>query len=409
MLNKEQQNALSYILQGDNVFVTGGGGTGKTVLINYFVKHYNNKNIAVTSTTGTSAILIKGTTLHSYTGIGLGKGSMYSMLTKIKKKKYLRERWKRLDILIIDEISMLNPDLFDKLEEIARNIRRDDRPFGGIQLILSGDFCQLPCIDSNNFCFEAKSWDKCIDKTIYLKEIMRQTDKKLQKVLNSLRLGIKTDKIKRLVEARINAKLENEHGILPTKLYPLNRYVEAENNKELEKIAEENGEVVEYNIESVAYKKKNLEKFIKYIPASPCLQLTKGCQVMLIHNLDLENQLVNGSRGVVLDFVNDLPLVKFMNGHERIIDYHIWEIEENDTKIGSVEQIPLKLGYAFSIHKIQGATLDLVELNLKDIFEYGMGYVALSRVKNFKALSIKSINWSKIKCHPKAVNFYKNL
>ena len=150
MLNKEQQNALSYILQGDNVFVTGGGGTGKTVLINYFVKHYNNKNIAVTSTTGTSAILIKGTTLHSYTGIGLGKGSMYSMLTKIKKKKYLRERWKRLDILIIDEISMLNPDLFDKLEEIARNIRRDERPFGGIQLILSGDFCQLPCIDSNN-------------------------------------------------------------------------------------------------------------------------------------------------------------------------------------------------------------------------------------------------------------------
>ena len=156
------------------------------------------------------------------------------MLTKIKKKKYLRERWKRLDILIIDEISMLNPELFDKLEEIARNIRRDDRPFGGIQLILSGDFCQLPCIDSNNFCFEAKSWDKCIDKTIYLKEIMRQSDKKLQKVLKSLRLGVKTDKIKRLVEARINAKLENEHGILPTKLYPLNRYVEAENNKELE-------------------------------------------------------------------------------------------------------------------------------------------------------------------------------
>ena len=172
MLNKEQQNALSYILQGDNIFVTGGGGTGKTVLINYFVKHYNNKNIAVTSTTGTSAILIKGTTLHSYTGIGLGKGSMYSMLTKIKKKKYLRERWKRLDILIIDEISMLNPDLFDKLEEIARNIRRDERPFGGIQLILSGDFCQLPCIDSNNFCFEAKSWDKCIDQTIYLQGVL---------------------------------------------------------------------------------------------------------------------------------------------------------------------------------------------------------------------------------------------
>ena len=114
-------------------------------------------------------------------------------------------------------------------------------------------------------------------------------------------------------------------------------------------------------------------------------------------------------RGVVLDFVNDLPLVKFMNGHERIIDYHIWEIEENDTKIGSIEQIPLKLGYAFSIHKIQGATLDLVELNLRDIFEYGMGYVALSRVKDLKSLSIKSINWSKIKTHPKAIEFYKKI
>ena len=171
-----------------------------------------------------------------------------------------------------------------------------------------------------------------------------------------------------------------------------------------------NKEILEYHVDTIIYNKKiKFEKFIKYSPAVQVLQLAKGCQVMLIHNLDIENKLVNGSRGVVVDFINDLPLVRFINGQERLIDYHIWEIEDNDVKLGSIEQLPLKLGYAFSIHKSQGATLDCAEVDLGKIFEYGMAYVALSRVKDLEALTIRSMNWSKIRVHPKALAFYKSI
>ena len=130
---------------------------------------------------------------------------------------------------------------------------------------------------------------------------------------------------------------------------------------------------------------------------------------MLIYNLDIDSELVNGSRGVVISFEEDLPKVRFINGVERVIDYHIWEVEEEDKKLASVEQIPLKLAYAYSIHKSQGTSLDCAKIDLGGIFEYGMGYVALSRIKNLEGLSIKRINWDKIRAHPKAVEFYENL
>ena len=334
-LNKGQQEALSFILRGKNIFITGGGGTGKSEFLRYYIKHYKSKKIAITSTTGTSAILIGGTTLHSYLGIGLGKGSVISIAQKVKKKKYLRERWKNLQILIIDEISMLSAELFDKLEEVARIIRTSVRPFGGIQLILSGDFCQLPCIGSNLFCFEAKSWVKCIDKIIYLEEIMRQRDLTFQRVLKNLRLGIKDEITMKIINSRVNSKFKNKFGIIPTKLFSHNALVDELNCQELHSLAHKNkSDILVYD----HMIQLNTKRKIKYFQAPKSLELTKGCQVMLLVNLDIPNKLVNGSRGIVLNFIEDKPLIRFMNGQERVIDYHIWEIEENYVKLGTIEQ-----------------------------------------------------------------------
>ena len=413
-LNDKQKQAYDLMESGKSVFITGSGGVGKSACIKMFYNiHKNTKKIALTSTTGTSAILINGTTLHSFLGIGLGKASANSMANSISTKKFIKSRWKKLDILIIDEISMLSPELFDKLEEIARIIRNNKFPFGGIQIICSGDFCQLPAIDSLEFCFSAKSWSKCIDHTCYLTDIIRQSDLAFQKCLNEVRLGNLSETSINLLESRVGVKLKNEFGIYPTKLYPLNKDVDKINNQELDKL---DTEFYQYDIDikfcaDITEQNKQIlkNKYMKSIIAQETIILGVGCQVMLIHNLDMENKLVNGSRGVITGFVDDIPRVKFINGIEKVIEYHTWEIEEQEELLLTFTQIPLKLAWSTSIHKCQGATLDYVEIDLENIFEYGQAYCGLSRVKNIEGLSISSLNVEKIKAHPDALKYYEEL
>lgn len=412
-LNKEQEIAYNLICSGLNIFITGGGGVGKSALIDYYIKvnKTNRNTIGVTSTTGTSAILINGTTIHSYLGLGTGKQDVETICNKINGNRFLVRRWCKLKILIIDEISMLSASFFDKLEEIARNIRNTKKAFGGIQLILSGDFCQLSPINSSEFCFEAKSWGKCVNKTIYLQKIIRQENLTFKDCLSNIRLGIINKEIKALLDSRINAELKNEFGIEPTKLFSKNYYVDLTNVNQLRKISKDN-KIYKYKL-TTDFDSKIGDKYIKLIPALDNLELCKGCQVMLTYNLDLANHLVNGSRGVVTDFAykngNYIPVVKFLNGLEIEIDFNTWKIEEDGKIIGTITQIPLKLGYAFSIHKAQGCSLDYAILDLSDLFDFGMAYVALSRVRNLEGLSILNINWDKIKANPKAIDFYNKL
>ena len=391
--------------------------THNTSCVKLFVKIYKStKIIGVTSTTGISALLFGGTTLHSFLGIGLGKESVEELISKIFKRSYLRKRWNELEILIIDELSMLSPILFDKLEEIARRVRYDERPFGGIQLILSGDFLQLPCVNSDYFCFESKTWNKCIPdgNIIYLNEIMRQENIEFQNCLNNVRLGLLTKTTKKLLETRIGIELKNDFGIKPTKLFSTNYSVDLINDEELDKLAESGIDFFEYNMETHIYpgvkdKQYIIEKYKKNCNAPDVLQLCIGAQVMLLYNIDLTGGLVNGSRGVVSGFLEDIPIVKFLNGREIIIDYHTWEVEEQGKKILKSIQIPLKLAYACTIHRVQGSTLDYAEVDLSNLFEFGMAYVALSRTKNLEGLSIKGIDFDKIIAHPKALKFYHDL
>jgi ATP-dependent DNA helicase PIF1 len=413
-LSEKQNIAYNLMVEGKSIFLTGAAGTGKSAALKMFIKiHKSEKIMGVTSTTGISALLFGGVTIHSFLGIGLGQGSVESIVGKLYKRPHIRKKWCDTEVLIIDEISMLSPELFDKLENVARRIRHNEKPFGGIQLILSGDFLQLPCIGSDDFCFESKSWNKCIEKTVYLTEIMRQKDLEFQNCLNDVRIGLLTKKTRKILNSRVGIELKNDFGVKPTKLFSTNYSVDYINNKELDLLAISDPEFFEYNMEIHPYpgvnnKEYAIEKYKKSCNAPETLQLCIGAQVMLLWNLDTEGGLVNGSRGVVTSFVGDIPNVKFINGREVSIDYNIWESEEQDKKILRVIQIPLKLAYALTIHKSQGCSLDYAEIDLSNSFAKGQAYVALSRVKNLDGLSIIDIDFDKIVADEKAVEFYKN-
>lgn len=405
-----QKKAFDLMKMGRNVFVTGAGGTGKTNVIKLFVRiNPHDKNIALTSTTGASAVLLGGTTLHSYLGLGLGTGSVSGIVQRIGRNRKLYSRWCKLDILVIDEVSMMTPELFDKVEYIARQVRNNDRPFGGIQLILSGDMCQLPCVNCDKFCFEAESWSKVVDEVVYLQEIIRQSDRVFQQCLNSIRLGVVTDEVREVIDSRIGTVLENKHGVEPTVLYPINEDVEIMNEEALDRLVESGRDVYAYEMEIYGSQTVN-SSIIKGCMAVELLHLCVDAQVMLISNLDVSSKLANGSRGVVIGFDdNDLPIVKFLNGQVCKVGYHDWILEEDGHIVARVSQIPLRLAYAISIHKSQGCSLDWVVMDLSKTFTWGQAYVALSRIKSLSGLSIISIDWNLVRANPRAVEFYRNI
>lgn len=422
LLTDKQKEAIELIKKGENVFITGPAGTGKSFIINYIRELYGNSNyIGITSTTGVSALAIGGRTLHSFLGIGLGTEDVDTLVEKIEKFKKTLKKWTDTSILIIDEISMLNPDLLDKLEEVANRIRNTRKlnikntPFGGIQIIATGDFLQLPVVKCDNFCFEAKCWDKLFPRVVYLTEIIRQSDKKFQKVLNTIRLGIVNEKVKKLLDSRKGIKLENEFGILPTQIYTTNNDVEVINQRELDKLYEKtNCLFYEYDADIQFYYyvkdlQKEEEKYFKDCIALKTLQLCEGAQVMLLKNLDVENGLANGSRGVILRFEGDYPIVKFLNGEEKLIVKEKWEFKEGKESLCEIKQMPLRIAYACTVHKSQSITLDYAIVNLSNTFAFGQAYVALSRVKNMEGLSIINIDYSRIQANPKAISYYKKL
>lgn len=416
--SEEQRKAYDLMVKGENLFLTGSGGRGKSACVNLFYKKYRyRRNIGLTSTTGISAVLIGGSTIHSFLGIGLATASAEKLYQEImfSRPKKIQNRWKNLDTLIIDEVSMLTPELFDKLEFIARSIRGNKKPFGGIQLILTGDFLQLPCIGSPKLCFEAEKWDECIGhNVIYLQKSFRQSDPVFQECLAEVRIGKLSQSTIDLLESRVDVKLTNDLGIEPTKIYALNRDVTRENEDRLNQLFKLNPELEFYQYErEFTVSDKNIrnaeERIEKNCVAPKLLEICVGAQVMLIYNLDQELKLVNGSRGVVIGFEGGFPKVRFMSGLEVIIPHVIWNVEENGEKIISITQIPLKVAYAVTCHRIQGSTLDLAEIDMANIFEDGMAYVALSRVKDLKGLCIRNFRPDKITANSKVVEFYDRL
>jgi ATP-dependent DNA helicase PIF1 len=430
--NKEQKFAYEKMTGGSSVFLTGVAGVGKSYVIQEFCRSFGCRqntprhsrkkiNIGLTSTTGTSALLIGGTTLHSFLGIGLGSASEDSLVSKIRSRRFLKLRWMELDVLIIDEVSMLSADLFDKLNNVAQRVRHNVKPFGGIQLIVSGDFLQLPVVKSTKLTFEAVHWHECLPLTINLIENIRQkNDNTYREILRRVRVGDVTAHILNQLNARVGRDV-SRHGIKPTRLYPLNYQVDSLNEDSLDELFEENEklEFIEYSMKIKQLEGKTVTKLYvlnsikKNCIATESLQICVGAQVMLLCN-KIPVGLANGSRGVVVDF-NDqsIPLVKFTTGITIPVEYHQWSCEHKSgavTSVFEITQIPLKVAFAISIHKSQGVSLDCCEIDINECFCPGQAYVALSRVKSLDGLSLLSpcTNQNFI-VDKRCIEFYNNL
>lgn len=416
-LTEDQDRALSLLMSGENVFLTGPAGTGKSLIIKRFRDwcQNNKQELAVTATTGKAALLIGGTTIYSWSGIGLGDGTVDQLLSKIRTRPKYKGRWFNVRTLIIDEISMMSPEIFEKLECIARRIRYSNKPFGGIQLVVVGDFCQLPPVNFDSFCFESDIWDECIKNVVYLREVLRQSDPLFQEILDEIRMGGCSKEHSDILKSYIGKTCGNKL-IRPTKLYSRRDAVDSTNKIKLKQLKESGAESRKYRA-TVEILDKNLtnsernglvEKMSRDCPADDILEVAVGAQVILLKNLDLEMGLVNGSRGVVRKFSQDgYPIVLFLNGVKIEVKEEKWEMTEGLVPVVAKIQIPLKLGYAVTIHSSQGATMDCVKTDLgTSIFEYGQLYTALSRVRTLEGLTLVAFDEKKVMTHPKVLEYY---
>jgi ATP-dependent DNA helicase PIF1 len=438
--SKEQQIAFHKYLEGKNIFITGPGGSGKSALIKKIFEHaYSRfKDIHVTALTGCAAVLLncKAKTLHSWSGIGLGNGTLEQLVLKIKKNNFAKNLWRSTDILIVDEVSMLSLKLFNTLNNISQIVRNDSRPFGGIQLIFSGDFYQLPPVgdkddvDSTRFCFESDYWNSVFhkDEQIQLIKIFRQKDEIYSNILNQIREGVIKRKTNDLLLQYVGRTVDPNLVTQPTKLFPTRLKVDQIN---IQKMAALQGDIKEYEMkyvtdmemtktekqERMQYSEKDIQLELDYLSGNllcdKLVKLKKGAQVMCVVNIRSESGdvlICNGSQGIIVDFcsITGCPRVKYNNGIEMIMLRHIF-VSEKIPGIG-ISQVPLILAWALTIHKSQGASLDAAEIDAgSGIFECGQTYVALSRVRSFDGLYLTSFDAKRIRINKKVKDFYESL
>lgn len=459
-LSEEQRHVLDLVVnRNQSVFFTGAAGTGKSVLMRAIIAELKKKyakdpeRVAVTASTGLAACNIGGITLHSFSGIGLGKEDAPTLIKKIRRNPKAKNRWLRTKCLVVDEISMVDGELFDKLSQIGRTIRNNGRPWGGIQLIITGDFFQLPPVPDHGakretkFAFDASTWTTSIDHTIGLTQVFRQRDPVFANMLNEMRLGRITEDTVRAFK-RLERPLEFNDGLGTAELFSTRNEVEGSNERRLRELP---GTIRRY--EALDTGKEDVrDKLLANMMAPKVIELKMNAQVMLIKNLD--ESLVNGSLGKVIGFSDEktfdmspldeydeddptakarrkllksfkheaesssrgdkYPVVQFMatDGTSRVIlcQPEEWKVELPNGEIQAKRtQLPLILAWALSIHKAQGQTLERVKVNLGRVFEKGQAYVALSRATTQDGLQVLGFQKNKVMAHTRVIDFYNKL
>jgi len=458
-LSTDQKYAFAKFAQGRNVFVTGPGGTGKTRLIKFLAEYMNTqgRNYQVCAMTGCAAVLLncKAKTLHSWSGIKLGKGPVDDIVTRVLRNRCALKSWREVGVLVIDEVSMMSRKMFEIMDRIGKAAKKNTRPFGGIQLVLTGDFFQLPPIpdyddpSSGDYCFQHPRWSATFnaEDCIELKTFFRQTDPAYIQLLQEIRQGKITESGADILEQRIlrgGAVAPLRNGVAPTKLFPIRTKVDFVNNTTYAKLPgeervyhfavstearthidtgspltyEETMRCGELSQEQLSFEVENLTGSMQ---TEKTIRLKVGALVMCTVNFDVERGICNGSQGVIVDFQESnalmeelaggkraiVPVVRFSNGITMRVGSHQRQSEEYPCVV--VSQIPLCLAWALTIHKIQGATLDVAEMDLgKSVFAMGQTYVGLSRVKTLDGLYLSDFNPIKIRADPIVVAFYKS-
>lgn len=430
-LNSEQKELFDKIVyKKRNIFFTGCAGTGKSFVLQCIVDELRSRNsnpgtVAVTASTGKAAFGIGGTTLHSFAGIQLGKGTKEEVSSRVVFNKNAAERWKEVNVLIIDEVSMIDGELFDKIEYVARQVRRNTNKFGGIQLILVGDLLQLPPVDEHTHIkkrvVEAESWKTCVDEYILLKHVFRQQDINFVRVLTCIRIGAITEEVTEFMKKLAEEKdFGGESG--PVDLYATRNKTEKHNKLKLDAI----------DSDSKTYKAKDVyprsarsnSRLLDSCQALPFLELKIGAQVMLIKNINKD--LVNGTVGTVTNFTStvqgkesttntdfnmeSIPIVRFdlINGKTftRPMKRELWEsVSSTGQLLASRRQVPLILAWAVTIHKSQGQTIQKVRADVSEVFESGQLYTALSRAVSADALQVIGFDPDRVKVDQVSLKF----
>jgi ATP-dependent DNA helicase PIF1 len=465
-------------MEGKSIFFTGSAGTGKSFLLRKIIADLRRSlqaegrvdAVFVTAPTGIAACNVGGVTVNSFAGIGLGNLSAEAYAAQIQRKPSLMQRWRACRVLVIDEVSMMDGGLFDKLERIARLCRGERLVFGGIQLVLAGDFYQLPPVGLDQargggggvggtavaapkarygdktgsdaasapatFCFEANCWSSAIFLQMSLQRVFRQRDAAFVQMLNEMRVGKVSPATRQLLQSGCGADIARLQAqapaLKPTRLFAVNAQVDRVNDEELRNCP---GPARTFFAKDDATEDTFLKQLHNlYVPER--LQLKVGAQVILLKNLDATAGLVNGARGTVRGFApsevggEEVPVVAFLrpggdaslassssssrgrgdDGDGGIrVERAEWTIELGSTMVARRSQLPLKLAYAMSIHKSQGMTLDLLEVSLDRVFEYGQAYVALSRAVSLGRLRVAGFVEANVRAHPRVSEFYRKL
>lgn len=431
-----QKEALTLLKMGKNVFLTGPAGSGKTYVLNSYIDYLEDHGVevAVTASTGIAATHIGGMTIHSWSGIGIKDFLSQRDLDYLEQQQYLWKRFEKVKVLVIDEISMLKDTTLDMVDRVCKTFKRNEKPFGGLQVIFSGDFFQLPPIEKASasasvqaqpqtqslsleidyeiqyevedtvrtpFAFISRSWKEAGLHVCYLHEQHRQEDSSLLTILNEIRSGEVSDDVRELLLERTR----ESDNVDTTRLFTHNMNVDSYNLKKLEDV---DGDERMYEMTSKG-KRSGVEALKRGCLSPEELWVKIGSLVMFVKNNPMQGY-VNGTIGEVVGYDDDdYPIVKDKEGREFIANPQSWAIEDQGTIVAEIFQVPLRLAWAITIHKSQGMTLDHAMIDLSNAFVPGQGYVALSRVKTLEGLFLKGINRQALEVHPHVLIFNQTL
>lgn len=405
-LSPEQKVALEILQSGENVFVTGGAGSGKSYLIRHFMQELNPKVMPILASTGAAAVLLGGRTFHSFFGLGIMEGGPHETFQRVKEDNRLLRRLKEVEGIIIDEISMIPGKAFEVAESLARHARESSLPWGGMRIIVVGDFAQLPPVTRSGaqreWSFLSRIWEQSGFQLVELSQNQRTYDQTFLSVLNQVRHGKITTEVREYLDGKIREHDEEDET---TRLFPRRDQSEFFNQKKLSQISTQ-----EFKIPSIYLgDAKMVEALKKNSPILPEIVLKVGCRVLFLQN-DPQKRWVNGTKGTVVDIAPDKITVEKETWRHVTVEKTQFSLQNAEGRtMASVINFPLTLAYATTIHKSQGATLDELWVDLSRLWEPGQAYVALSRLRSGDGLKLLAWNSKSILTDPAVGQFYSKM